>query len=290
MKIILSRKGFDSGNAGMPSPIMPDGKPLSLPIPRRRGHYCSYNDLQFRRQSLSSIIKDLADGPIKFSDTAHVDPDLDEDRLPRKVGWRPIFGQTGGDQTHLENNGVGIGDLFLFFGWFRHTTKNSYRRLQYVKPHDDFHAFFGWLQVGEVHRVNKRSARTLPNWAQQHPHVATPDSFDLNNTIYISSKDLCLNGIDLNIPGGGSFPCISPSLRLTVHGGPRSLWALPDWFYPENDKPALSYHGDLSRWSIRGDKAILKSVARGQEFVFDTIYYPQAIPWVLSLFKEYRKS
>ena len=33
MRIILSRKGFDSANGGYPSPIMPDGRMVSLPIP-----------------------------------------------------------------------------------------------------------------------------------------------------------------------------------------------------------------------------------------------------------------
>ena len=33
MKIILSRKGFDSKFGGMASPILPDGTLLSLPIP-----------------------------------------------------------------------------------------------------------------------------------------------------------------------------------------------------------------------------------------------------------------
>ena len=33
MKVILSRKGFDTANGGIPSPIMPDGTLLSMPIP-----------------------------------------------------------------------------------------------------------------------------------------------------------------------------------------------------------------------------------------------------------------
>jgi hypothetical protein len=33
MKVILSRKGFDSGYGGYPSPVLPDGTILSLPIP-----------------------------------------------------------------------------------------------------------------------------------------------------------------------------------------------------------------------------------------------------------------
>ena len=33
MKVIISRKGFDSGYGGMPSPILPDGTMISMPIP-----------------------------------------------------------------------------------------------------------------------------------------------------------------------------------------------------------------------------------------------------------------
>ena len=33
MKIILSRKGFDSQNGKAPSPIMPNGDLISMPIP-----------------------------------------------------------------------------------------------------------------------------------------------------------------------------------------------------------------------------------------------------------------
>ena len=35
MRVILSRKGFDSQYGGMPSPILPDGTLLSLPIPSK---------------------------------------------------------------------------------------------------------------------------------------------------------------------------------------------------------------------------------------------------------------
>jgi outer membrane protein assembly factor BamB len=36
MRVILRRKGFDSTSGGTPSPIPPDGTPISLPIPRDR--------------------------------------------------------------------------------------------------------------------------------------------------------------------------------------------------------------------------------------------------------------
>lgn len=39
MKLILSRKGFDSGYGGMPSPILPDGRLVPLPIPISHDRY-----------------------------------------------------------------------------------------------------------------------------------------------------------------------------------------------------------------------------------------------------------
>jgi hypothetical protein len=44
VNIILSRKGFDSGYGGWASPIFPDGRILSLPIPASNGSV-SYDDL-----------------------------------------------------------------------------------------------------------------------------------------------------------------------------------------------------------------------------------------------------
>ncbi|MBI4596635.1 MAG: hypothetical protein HY730_09730 [Candidatus Tectomicrobia bacterium] len=285
MKVILSRKGFDSGNSKMPSPIMPDGTPLSLPIPRRRGYCRSYDDLLFRGQTLGDIIRDLANGGLPFDDNAHADPDLEKERLPRKVGWRPIFGQTGGNQSHLENEGVGIGDIFLFFGWFRHTAITPVGRLAYVGPRDGVHALFGWLQIGEIHRANVNLAGALPSWMHDHPHVASPDSFDSNNTIYVARERLKLGVDELSIPGGGTFPRFTPALRLTGPEGPRTCWKLPKWFRPGAEKPPMSYHGDRSRWSTIGDHTILRTVARGQEFVLDTRHYPEAHPWIASLFE-----
>lgn len=36
MKVVLSRKGMDSRAGGIPSPILPDGTLLSLPIPNEK--------------------------------------------------------------------------------------------------------------------------------------------------------------------------------------------------------------------------------------------------------------
>ena len=47
MKIILSRKGFDSGYGGMPSPILPNGIMLSMPIPSNGFKILHHNKLHF---------------------------------------------------------------------------------------------------------------------------------------------------------------------------------------------------------------------------------------------------
>lgn len=285
MKIVFSRKGFDQESGATASPIMPDGAPVSLPIPRNRGRTYSYDDLFFNDRSLSSIIRELKRGRFTIEDHAHADPDLDEGRLPRKQGWRPVFGQTGNDQSHLEYEGVGVGDLFLFYGWFRHAETSAGGSLRYVRPRRDLHVIFGWLQVGEVLPISGRSAEGLPEWLREHPHVATPDAFDLNNTVYVAADRLTLGGNALPFPGGGTFSRFAPALSLTWNDSPnRSLWDLPRWFHPGPDKPPLSRHEAPWRWSFDEHRTILQSVPRGQEFVLDAQHYPEALDWIRALF------
>ena len=118
MKLILSRKGFDSSAGGVPSPIFPDGRMLSFPIPDKNSAI-AYGDISHEGGSLGDLVADLTDGRIPPHYRAHIDPDLKTDSLPRLPDWRPIFGQTGQAQGHLRNNNVEQGDLFLFFGLFR---------------------------------------------------------------------------------------------------------------------------------------------------------------------------
>ena len=47
MKIILSRKGFDSSWGGCPSPVLPDGTMLSMPIPTNEDNRLRYEDIRF---------------------------------------------------------------------------------------------------------------------------------------------------------------------------------------------------------------------------------------------------
>ena len=63
-----------------------------------------------------------------------------------------------------------------------------------------------------------------------------------------------------------------------------SQWRLPRWFYPDGNKPPLTYHGNVQkRWRRDANHAYLRSVGRGQEFVLDLAHYPEAVDWLSDL-------
>ena len=77
MKIILSRKGFDSSNGRQPSPIMPDGTLLSMPIPSNDDCENTYSSIIWNGMTYYDIIKSLKPNSIIMSDNyCHLDPDL----------------------------------------------------------------------------------------------------------------------------------------------------------------------------------------------------------------------
>lgn len=47
----------------------------------------------------------------------------------------------------------------------------------------------------------------------------------------------------------------------------------------------MSYHAKANRWEIREDGVILRSVAKGQEFVVDGAFYPELESWVGDLIR-----
>ena len=82
MKLILSRKGFDSANGGCPSPII-DGHLCSLPIPDA-GAPTSYKKISpFNGAPIAKIVEDLTRGQVRRGHRAHLDPDLRRDSIAR---------------------------------------------------------------------------------------------------------------------------------------------------------------------------------------------------------------
>src|SRR5690348_9179020 len=203
MKIILSRKGFDSSNGRVASPILPSGRLCSLPIPVADGENAPrYRDILFDGLSLGKLLHDLT-GNCKWLDRpVHLDPDINNESVPRKPDWRGAFGQANAAEGHLQNQGVGKGDLFLFYGWFRQVecSGGTYR---YVPGAPDLHVIFGWLQIEERIPVDQPSG--IPEWASEHAHCRRQHPFKLDS-LYIATERLTLPGMALDIPGAGIFP------------------------------------------------------------------------------------
>jgi hypothetical protein len=282
MKLILSRKGFDSTNGGCPSPIL-DGRLCSLPIPDA-GASTRYREISpFNGSSIARIVEDLTRVRIMRGDGAHLDPDLRRDAIARIAGWRPIFGQAGAAQSHLSRHGIGRGDLFLFFGCFRSAEKVG-DAFRFVRAAPKFHVIFGWLQVGKIARATNGLVAEIP-WADGHPHLDAPERYK-NNTLYSSSDRL--SSIGLKTSGAGTFDRIRPELILTKTGSNCSVWQLPRWFRPVERTP-LSYHANAARWTDCSTSMRLQSVGRGQEFVLDVEQYPEARVWLRSIFRAARR-
>lgn len=250
MKVILSRKGFDSSYGGCPSPILPDGTMVSMPIPGG-GSNCNYADLNFPDgESYYDVWNYLKPKGIKV-DTCHLDPDIRRGIRKECDGWKPAFGQCGAAQGHLNNYGIEVGDLFLFFGWFR-KVETVEGRLRYVKGEPRIHAIYGYLQIGTI--LKGEDVKKCP-W---HPHSQFTE---VNNTIYVATDTLKIGGRELGLPGAGTLR-YSDELVLTAPGLSHSRWKLIDVLA---DKAiSLSYHDKEN--CIR--KGYFQSAARGQEFVF----------------------
>jgi hypothetical protein len=211
MKLILSRKGYDSSSGRWPSPVLPDQSLLSLPIPQDKpGSGTPYASIRSPAgRSVAAIMAELQ-VPVP-PDGAHLDPDLAAAALPRDHGWRLLFGQDSAAERHLENQHVGPGDLFLFFGLFRQTCNHD-GQLRWKARAPRIHALFGYLEISEVRHINSAEDAADLSWAAGHPHVKVWQR--PGNTLYIAGAR---SGIAPVRPGAGLFR-LTPSTRLTKPG------------------------------------------------------------------------
>ena len=287
MRIILSRKGFDSSIGGVASPIFPSGAMCSLPIPESSpAPLKRYGEIWSGEQTLGPLVRDLTRGKLGSDDKAHLDPDLDVAALrPRPTGWRPLFGQSGSAERHLRNQGVAEGDVFLFFGWFRRVERDvmsgSY---QYLEGTPDLHCIYGWLQIGQHIAVQ---GGAVPTWAHDHPHwqdhLAAPST--AINSLYAAADRLYLAGQQIDLPGGGVFRRYAEQLRLTAPDASRSVWHLPAWFNPRGPNSALSYHANPDRWKVNGQPVKVRtSQGVGRSSSLDCDHYPETLDWLVQLF------
>lgn len=226
-KVILSRKGFDSSNGGIPSPIMPDGTLLSMPILDSAG--IPFSDIAWNGISYADILKQLK--PDGLYVNCHVDPDIRENRVKPVKGWKPAFGQCQAAEGQLRNAGVEPGDIFLFFGWFRRVEETA-EGYKYVKRSgDDFYSgndlqvIYGYMQVGE--KITDQEQIRRYYW---HPHSSEVHTRLKNNVLYLPTDRL---SIAPKLKGYGTLDYRQDRV-LTMEGKGRATWNNYSFLGPEH--------------------------------------------------------
>ncbi|MCZ7400711.1 MAG: hypothetical protein O8C61_00645 [Candidatus Methanoperedens sp.] len=266
MKVILSRKGFDLKYGGCPSPILTNKRMISLPIPADEGKFekeSKYSNLKVEEKlTYYELMKPLIEiknkklGELTENTLSHFDPDINPSAMERKPGWKPLFGQIGAAQKHLDNQRVGVGDLFLFFGTFRETIKKD-GEYQFDSSTELFHAIYGYLQIGEIKPINNKTE--IPEWMDYHPHAHQKRPEDKYNTIYVARDRLTWQP---DMPGAGLLS-FTKKLILTKKGCPKkSIWYLPKFF----EGVEISYN--KKSWK----DGYFHSADMGQEFVIKGKY------------------
>lgn len=189
MRIIFSRKGFDSTAGGAPSPIVA-GQPVSLPIPARDRSATTYAD-----RGLGPLVEQTTRGRITAQDLCHDDPLFADGQC-----W---FGQSGGAQSHLARHGVTTGDVFLFFGLFTDPANG-----------ERHHRIFATMKVA-CHGAPD-TIRQHPEWQEPpRPHPHDIGDWGQNNAIYHGPAAVARTA--------------APALRLTRAGDPLRHWRVPPW-------------------------------------------------------------
>lgn len=179
---------------------------------------------------------------------------------------RASLGQIGAAAGHLRNQRIGPGDLFLFYGWFRHTV-NSGGGLRFCRD-SGVHAIFGYMEIGEVIPAN--TSAKIPDWMADHPHALPTRRRKSTNIVYAAAARLTHAP---QRPGAGLFQ-FSERLVLTAPGMTRGRWRLPPCFRDLS----ISYH-DAGAWR----DGFFQSYPRAQEYVVHA--NEEAAMWAVDLIK-----
>jgi hypothetical protein len=234
-----------------------------------------FEDVQ---DGIASQVERLSAGQITADRPCHLDPDLDAGALPRRPGWRGALGQAGAAQSHLSNQGLTVGDIFIFWGLFQ--DNSGAPAWQFHGPRE--HRIFGWLQIAEVWTIGDNPKELLAThpWLSAHPHTQSGD-WPETNTVYVAAERLILDGRRLALPGWG---LLRSGYRLTASGSQSpSVWNVPAWLDVTQGGVGLSYHPP-ARWQSAGR---LKAASRGQEFVAHIGERADARQWLVNLLGDY---
>ena len=263
-RIILSRKGFDSSSGGTASPIFPDDKIFSIPIPSKVPSPHKYSDLKIHGISGEAALREATVSSVSRTDYCHFDPDL-----RTGVG---LFGQANSSQSELRNREVEKDDLFLFFGWFRRCSSKE----------GDIHHLFGWLQIEDILTSDTDVKNYLKQRGLVHPHGFGEKSNYPNNALYIGRERIDLSGIEKKLPGYGVFKKTSADLILTEKGKTRSHWRFPKKYFSKSKDLFLN----RLKWKNESE-CTLECKGQGQEYILNAEDNPRIITWALSLIEKH---
>lgn len=284
MKVILSRKGLDSGVCDINNLLLTDKENkkhlIMLPIPENDSTH-TYRTLKFSdNENLTSIIKEYfsKSKKINLESNCHADPNI------INCFSSPIFlgslGQVDQAQSHLQNQNVAIGDLFIFFGAFSDGFIDDKNELQ-VNKNNARHIMFGYLQIGDIIHTYNLTNQERKNYENKYPWLVNQphwtEKFYLNNKsncIYVASEKFK----NTDLLGYGVFD-FNDELVLTKE----NQSCLTHWNLPKELKNLnISYHTQNSY-----KDGYFKSACRGQEFVIENS--APAENWAENLIKKHAK-
>ena len=302
-KVILSRKGFDSGEkaGGDYSRVDPvTGKYIVLPIPENGNpnpdEFYKYEELCIKPDHFPGIdisnLKDLIintgmnKSALRSPGFAHFDPWLGPCPWMEKNDLRnpaiSAFGQQDKALAHLKNQGVKKetiqeGCLFLFYSRFKPLKTSEIGNLKIDIDSRGAYFIYGWLKVGKIidslEGLDPVIDRALKEG--RHPHYGNIKKGQ--NEIFLGAEFL---DEEETLPGFGYFLKLNPKLMLskpedktkTQPGGKPTIWELPGFFYRDNEhkNERLTYLKDKA-WEDKNGKATMSELkGYGQEYVFDT--------------------
>lgn len=297
MKVVLSKKGVDSSNCSGPVKARGREELLFVPIPSLK-EKVSYQDIKYSKDKtmldkakeniknckfLMNVPIDCLDKELKVG--CHLDPQLknyyDNDE------FLASFGQVEKAQKYLENNKIGVGDLFLFYGWFYDED-----------AHKDKHIIWGYMQVGDVltfnedgtvNSFNPKLGKNLKKedvekeypFLKNQPHWKNTENYPLkrNNTIYIAKKYFD-DDEKSNIKGYGVFK-YNKKLALTDSNADRKS----DWCVPNLANAKIMKSSDKENGYYLFDNKGHINIAKGygQEFVLESSDSDKVLSWVKDL-------
>lgn len=266
MKIILSRKGFDSSvQGGGSASFVFKNDIYPLPIPEV-GNEIKYEDLKFDGEN--NLLKVMRDLNINQFTECHFDPYISSKMIPNDSpinSWKRSLGQCDIAQSILKAEDIQKGDLFIFFGWFNQLKleNGKFKYVNFSGYHKEgVQMIYGYLEVGDDIINIEKNDNQRADWVQSHPHYIQRNQFRGENVIYTANKELTFN---VDKPGAGLFK-FDQDLILTEGNSTRTNWILPELFHPSNEVE-IKYLPLVNWKPIRNGKTRIKASSRGQEFV-----------------------